>query len=82
MIRTIARDYFFASGKQFCHFHGVFVCFRATQRKKCFRQARNFGEFLTQQTARLGSEPWSRKTQFIDLLLDCLQHFGMLVANI
>src|SRR6266850_6962723 len=81
VIGTIARNNFVAAGKEFRHFHGVFVGFSAAQREKGFREASDLGELLAELAAWLCREARSREAELVDLLFDGFQHFGMLVTN-
>src|ERR1700730_2414387 len=82
MIGTIARNDFVAAGKEFRHFHGVFVCFSAAQCEKGFGQAGDLGELLAEVAAWLGREARPRAAELVYLLFDGFQHFGMLVTKV
>src|ERR1700682_496890 len=77
VIGTIARNDFVAAGKEFRHFHGVFVRFSAAQCEKGFRQTSDLGELLAELAAWLGREARPREAYPVYLPFACFPVCGV-----
>ena len=82
VIGAVAGDDLVAAGEQARHLHGVFVGFGAAERIEGFGKAGDFSEFFAESATGFSGETGSSEAEFIDLLLNGLEKFRMLVADV